>query len=190
MAPYAPQDPEFEARVRGSFANLTLMRTVGARLLRVAPGEVEIDLQFRDDLTQHHGFLARAVVTAIVDVACGYAAMTLMPPGASVLTIEYKVNFLSRAQGERLIARGRVVRPRRTVTVCAGDVVALIEGGRRPLRPCWQRWRRSLPRAESSHGPRPLPHRPMIARVACTSGGRHGRPAARACAGARDWVDA
>lgn len=128
MASYVPQDPEFEARVRGSFARQTLMRTVGARLLRVSPGEVEIDLRFREDLTQHHGFLAGAVVTAIVDVACGYAAMTLMPPGASVLTIEYKVNFLSPAQGERVIARGRVVRPGRMVTVCAGDVVALHTG--------------------------------------------------------------
>jgi len=128
MASYVPQDPEFEARVRGSFASQTLMRTVGARLLRVSPGEVEIGFRFRDDLTQHHGFLAGAVVTAIVDVACGYAAMTLMPPGASVLTIEYKVNFLSPAQGERVIARGRVVRPGRAVTVCAGDVVALHTG--------------------------------------------------------------
>jgi uncharacterized protein (TIGR00369 family) len=132
MGAYAPRDPEFEARVRRSFANLTLMRTVGARLLRVSPGEVEIDLPFRDDLTQQHGFLAGAVVTAIVDVACGYAAMTLMPPGASVLTIECKVNFLSPVQRERLLARGRVVRPGRMVTVCAGDVVALI-GGREKI---------------------------------------------------------
>src|SRR5438552_1472400 len=120
-----PQDPDFEARVSRSFGSLTLMQTVGARLLGVAPGEVEIDLPFREDLTQHHGFLAAAVVTAIVDVACGYAAMTLMPPGASVLTIEYKVNFLSPARGERMVARGRVVRPGRTVSVCSGDVVAI-----------------------------------------------------------------
>ena len=124
MAPFTPQEPTFEAGVRDSFASLALMKTVGARLLRVSPGEVEIDVPFRADLTQHHGFLAAAVQTAIVDVACGYAAMTLMPPGASVLTIEYKVNFLSPAEGERVLARGRVVRPGRTVTVCAGDVVA------------------------------------------------------------------
>jgi uncharacterized protein (TIGR00369 family) len=128
MAGFGPQDPEFESGVRASFAKLTLMRTIGARILRVAPGEVEIDLPVRDDLAQHHGFLAAAVLTAIVDVACGYAAMTLMPPGASVLTIEYKVNFLSPAQGERMLARGRVIRPGRTVTVCSGDVVALNEG--------------------------------------------------------------
>ena len=125
MPAFAVQDADFEASVRRSFDSLTLMRTVGARLQNVAPGEVEIDLPFRDDLTQHHGYVAAAVLTAIVDVACGYAAMTLMPPGASVLTIEYKVNFLSPAQGERMVARGRVVRPGRTVSVCSGDVVAI-----------------------------------------------------------------
>jgi uncharacterized protein (TIGR00369 family) len=128
MAHFEAQDPDFEAAVRRSFDSLTLMKTVGARLLTVAPGEIEVDVPFRDELTQHHGFLAAAVLTAIADVACGYAAMSLMPPGASVLTIEYKVNFLSPAQGERMLARGRVIRPGRTVTVCAGDVVAVIAG--------------------------------------------------------------
>ena len=79
MPAFAVQDADFEASVRRSFDSLTLMRTVGARLQNVAPGEVEIDLPFRDDLTQHHGYVAAAVLTAIVDVACGYAAMTLMP---------------------------------------------------------------------------------------------------------------
>ena len=90
-------------------------------------------MPFRDDLTQHHGFLAGAVVTAIADVACGYAAMTLMPPGASVLTVEYKVNFPSPARGRRMPARGRVVRPGRMVAVCSGDVVALGDGGEKPI---------------------------------------------------------
>jgi len=126
MARFKAQDPDFVAAVRESFDSLTLMRTVGARLLTVVPGEVEVDMPFRDDLTQHHGFLAAGVLTAIADVACGYAAMSLMPPGASVLTIEYKVNFLSPAEGERMLARGRVIRPGRTVTVCAGDVLAIV----------------------------------------------------------------
>lgn len=125
MPAFTPADPDFEAAVRASFDRLALMRTIGARLERVAPGEVEIVLPFRPDLTQHHGFLAAAVLTAIVDVACGYAAMTLMPAGASVLTVEYKANFLAPARGERVVARGRVIRPGRTVTVCAGDVVAV-----------------------------------------------------------------
>jgi uncharacterized protein (TIGR00369 family) len=131
MASFEVQDPDFEASVRESFGSLTLMRTIGARLLSVAPGEVQIDLPFRADLTQHHGFLAAAVLTSIVDVACGYAAMTLMAPGASVLTVEYKVNFLSPAQGDRMLARGRVIRPGRTVTVCAGDVLAVNAGEER-----------------------------------------------------------
>ena len=125
MPGFAVQDADFETSVRRSFDSLTLMRTVGARLQKVAPGEVEIGVPFRDDLTQHHGYFAGAVVAAIVDVACGYAAMTLMPSGASVLTIEYKVNFLSPAQGERMVARGRVLRPGRTVSVCSGNVVAI-----------------------------------------------------------------
>src|SRR5256885_2819850 len=128
MLSFAAQEPEYDNNVRRSIEGLTLMRTVGARLQHVAPGEVEIDLPFREALTQHHGYVAAAVLTAIVDVACGYAAMTLMPSGASVLTVEYKVNFLSPAQGERMLARGRVIRPGRTVTVCAGDVLAVIGG--------------------------------------------------------------
>lgn len=121
-------EPEVEVRVRESFARLALMGTIGAHLLRVAPGEVDIDLPFREDLTQHHGYLAAAVLTAIGDVACGYAAISLMPAGADGLTVEYKVNFLAPAQGERMVARARVVRAGRTVTACAADVFAVIGG--------------------------------------------------------------
>lgn len=128
MPAFDTLDPDFESAVRASFDRLTLMRTIGARLEGVAPGEVEIVLPFREDLTQHHGFMAAAMLTAAVDVACGYAAMTLMPPGSSVLTIEYKANFLAPAQGQRMVARGRVIRPGRTITVCAGDVVAVDRG--------------------------------------------------------------
>ena len=84
MAPFDVQDPEFETNVRRSFSHLTLMHTLGARLVSVTPAEVEIDLPFRDDLTQHHGFLAAAVLTAIVDVACGYAALSVMPADREV----------------------------------------------------------------------------------------------------------
>jgi len=132
MPTFDPEDPDFQSAVRESFDRLTLMRTIGAALGRVSPGQVEVMLPFRNDLTQHHGFMAAGVLTAVVDVACGYAAMTLMPPGSSVLTIEYKANFLAPAQGEKLLARGRVIRPGRTVTVCAGDVVA-VDGGREKL---------------------------------------------------------
>ncbi len=132
MQTFEPQDPNFEARVRASFARQKVMKTIGARLARVSPGEVEIELPFRDDLTQQHGFLHAGIVTTIVDSACGYAALSLMAANSAVLTIEYKVNFVSPATGKRIIARGRVTKPGRTVTVCAGDVFAL-DGGREKL---------------------------------------------------------
>lgn len=119
------EGPGFEERVRQSFARLALMATIGARLVRIAPGEVDIELAVRRDLTQQHGYVAAGIVTAIVDTACGYAAMSLMPADAEVLTVEYKVNFISPARGERLLARGRVVKAGRTLSVCAGEVDAL-----------------------------------------------------------------
>lgn len=128
MPGFEPQDPDFEARVRASFARQKVMQLIGANLTKVSPGEVEIELPFRADLTQQHGFLHGGIVTAIVDTACGYAAMTLMPGDATVLTVEYKVNFISPATGKLMIARGHVTKPGRTVTVCAGDVFALSDG--------------------------------------------------------------
>lgn len=133
MPAFNPQDPNFESAVRESFNRLTLMRTIGASLQQVSAGEVEIVLPSRDDLTQQHGFMAAAILTAIVDVACGYAAMSLMPAGSSVLTIEYKANFLAPARGERMVARGRVIRPGRAVTACAGDVIALEGAAEKPV---------------------------------------------------------
>ena len=124
MPVFESRDPNFEARVRASFARQTAMKTIGASLTRVAPGEVEIQLPFRDDLTQQHGFFHGGLVAAILDSACGYAALSLMPAEAAVLTVEYKINFVSPARGERLIALGRVTKPGRILTVCAGDVVA------------------------------------------------------------------
>jgi uncharacterized protein (TIGR00369 family) len=84
------------------------MASIGVRLTTVLPCAVEIEAPFRDDLTHQHGFLHAGVVTALVDSACGYSALTLTPPDAEVLTVEYKVNFLAPAQGERFVARGRV----------------------------------------------------------------------------------
>ncbi|MGB0386972.1 MAG: PaaI family thioesterase [Ardenticatenaceae bacterium] len=128
MSKFEPRNPNFETDVRASFAKQKVMTTIGASLTRVSPGEVEIELPFRDDLTQQHGFLHAGIVTTIVDNACGYAALSLMPADAEVLTIEYKVNFLSPAIGERMIARARVSKAGRTITVCAGDVFALDDG--------------------------------------------------------------
>ena len=122
--PFEPRDPNFETRVRESFARQRAMETVGARLVRVAPGEVEIELAFRDELTQQHGYLHAGVVAAIVDSACGYAALSLAEPGAEVLSIEFKLNLLAPSVGDSFAARARVLRPGRSVTVCAGDVYA------------------------------------------------------------------
>ena len=125
MTDFAPQDTDFEARVRESFARQRVMGTIGARLSRVAPGEVEIELPFREDLTQQHGYLHAGVVAAVVDSACGYAAMSLAPAGAEVLSIEFKLNLLSPARGESFVARAKVKRAGRNVTVCVGDLYAL-----------------------------------------------------------------
>ncbi len=121
---HQPRDPTWEERVRASFGRQTVMHTMGAELTRVAPGEVDITLPFRADLTQQHGFLHAGVITTVVDSACGYAALSLMQPDAAVLSVEYKVNLLAPASGERFVARATVVRSGRTLVVCRGDVFA------------------------------------------------------------------
>ncbi|MEM7129897.1 MAG: PaaI family thioesterase [Chloroflexota bacterium] len=119
---FEPKNPDFVSTVRESFARQGLLRHLGAELVSVLPGEVTIELPVSDDVSQQHGFVHAGAMTAIVDSACGYAALTLMPPGTDVLTIEYKVNFIAPAQGIKLIAIGLVMKPGRTVTVCRGDV--------------------------------------------------------------------
>jgi uncharacterized protein (TIGR00369 family) len=118
----------FEPRVRASFARQRVMGTIGAVLARVEAGAVEIALPYRADLTQQHGFVHAGIVATILDSACGYAAFSLMPADAAVLTVEYKVNLLRPARGDRLVARARVVRAGKTLTVCAGDAVAQAGG--------------------------------------------------------------
>ena len=122
---FQPRDAQFEERVRSSFALQRVMSTIGATLHSVAPGVVEIELPFSERLTQQDGYLHAGITTTIVDSACGYAALTLMPEGSSVLTVEYKVNLVAPARGERFIATGRVVRPGRTLTLCTGEVYAM-----------------------------------------------------------------
>ena len=111
----------FEPRVRASFARQRVMETIGATLTRVEAGSVEVELPYRADLTQQHGFVHAGVVATILDSACGYAAFTLMPADVAVLTVEYKINLLRPASGDRLVARARVIRantsPVQTVTV-------------------------------------------------------------------------
>jgi uncharacterized protein (TIGR00369 family) len=115
---------EMTARIRASFDRQRMMQTIGASLDSLAPGRAEISLPFRADLTQQHGYLHAGVVATIADSACGYAAYTLMPADGSVLTVEYKINLLAPARGDRFVARAVVIRPGRTLTVAQADVFA------------------------------------------------------------------
>jgi uncharacterized protein (TIGR00369 family) len=122
------RDGDFEQRIRMSFGQQGLNATIGARLGRVTAGYVEIELPFSVAVTQQHEFFHGSVMGAIGDSACGYAAMTLTAANTEVLTVEYKINFLSPARGELLVARGRVTKPGRTLTVCTADVFAISTG--------------------------------------------------------------
>ncbi len=128
MPDFVVRNPDFEQVVRHSFAQQGLMAHLGATLGRVEPGLVEIELPFRDELTQQQGYFHGAATTAVVDTACGYSALTLMPAGSEVLTVEFKMNLFAPARGDRLLARGRVVRSGRTITVCHGDAFAVADG--------------------------------------------------------------
>jgi uncharacterized protein (TIGR00369 family) len=130
-AGFEPRDPDFAARIARSFAKQGIMTTLGATLLRVAPGEVDIALPVTPAVSQQHGFAHAGAVSTIADSAAGYAALTLMPASAGVLTAEFKVNLLAPAAGERLVASGRVVRPGRLLTVAQAEVHAERGGSRK-----------------------------------------------------------
>jgi uncharacterized protein (TIGR00369 family) len=127
---FEPADPRYAERVRASFARQGAMRLVGAELLEVAPGYCAIALIPRPEVAQQHGYVHAGVVAAIVDSAGGYAGFTLFPTDASVLTVEYKLNLLAPATGDRLIAEGFVVKPGRTLVITRGEVHAELDGTR------------------------------------------------------------
>lgn len=128
---FEARDPDFDRRVRDSFARQAFMRLIGAEIVHLAPGEIDIALPFRDDLTQQHGFFHGGAIGTLADNAGGYASLTLLAATDSVLTVEYKLNIVAPGEGERLVARGRVVRPGRRVVVCRADVHALRAGRER-----------------------------------------------------------
>ena len=125
---FRPDDPAFADRVRGSFGRQGLMATLGAELAEVRPGYCEIRLPFREALSQQHGFFHAGATGAIADSAGGYAALSLMSAGDSVLSVEYKLNLLAPARGELLVARGQVVRAGRTLTISRADVAVRRDG--------------------------------------------------------------
>lgn len=128
MTNFEPADGEFETRVRDSFGRQSIMGLIGAEISEVVPGKVVIELPFRADLCQQHGFFHAGVTTTIADSAGGYAAFSLFPADASVLTTEFKINLVAPAAGERLRAVGQVVKPGRTLSVCDVEVFALVDG--------------------------------------------------------------
>jgi uncharacterized protein (TIGR00369 family) len=116
--------PDMQTRVTNSFRSQRFMTTLGAQLVSVAEGEVQIALPFSEQLSQQHGYLHAGVLTSVVDTACGYAALTKAPPDCEVVTAEFKINFLRPAIGERFIAVGRALSSGRFLSVCTGEVHA------------------------------------------------------------------
>ncbi|MCU7616247.1 PaaI family thioesterase [Chryseobacterium sp. PBS4-4] len=109
-------------RIKESFDKQGLMKTLNAKLVSVEKGEVKISSEFSEALTQQHGFFHAGVATSIVDNACGYAALTMMPEDMEVLSVEFKINFIKPAKTDKLIAIGKVLQSGRTLTICEGYV--------------------------------------------------------------------
>jgi len=129
MSGFTPRDPDWEARVRESFAAQAFMRHLGAQLAHVAPGAIDISLPLTPEVTQQHGFFHGGVTASIADSAAGYAGLSLFAPGSGILTAEFKLNLLNPARHETLVARGRVVKPGRTLTIAKADVFG-VGGGK------------------------------------------------------------
>jgi uncharacterized protein (TIGR00369 family) len=128
MTAFRPPNPDFAARVRDSFARQPMMAHIGAALVAVEPGYCEIHLPYSRALTQQHGYIHGGALATIIDSAAGYAAFSLMPADASILTVEYKLNILRPGEGERMIARGRVIKSGRSLSVVNADAFA-VKGG-------------------------------------------------------------
>jgi uncharacterized protein (TIGR00369 family) len=132
MTKFDPKDPNFEARVRTSFARQTAMATLGIEITSVMPGEVELKMPYAAAYTQQHGFIHAGIITTALDSACGCAAFSLMPDDAAVLTIEFKTNLIAPARGDHFLFRAQVVKPGRTITVCEAQAFA-VEGDKEKL---------------------------------------------------------
>lgn len=124
---------EVETRVRASFERQRAMETIGARLTHVGPGTVDIEMDYRPELTQQHGFLHAGIISTALDSACGYAGYSLMPEDAGVLSIEFKINLLAPGKGTRFLFKGAVTKPGRTIMVADGQAFAFDAEGKSRL---------------------------------------------------------
>ena len=131
MSTLIPKDPAFRARIQASFDKQGLMNTLGASILHITPGAVDIALLASPSVSQQHGFVHAGAVAAIADTAAGYAALSLMPPGAGVLTTEFKINLVAPAAGERVVARGRIIKAGRTLSLAQTEVFSETAGEER-----------------------------------------------------------
>ena len=129
---YSPPDPGWDQRIRANFARQGAMTHIGAEILELAPGSCTIVAPFRDELAQQHGYFHAGITSAVSDSAGGFAALTLFPASAEVLTVEFKINLIAPAQGELLVAEANVVRSGRTLTICTVDVCVERDGARIP----------------------------------------------------------
>ena len=126
-----PQDPDFDRRVRASFARQQVMATLGIEISRLSPGAIELTMPYAAAYTQQHGFVHAGIIATALDSACGYAAFSLMPANAGLLTVEFKISLLAPAQGQRFIFRAQVVKPGKTLTFCEASASAE-DGGAEP----------------------------------------------------------
>ncbi|MEL6278471.1 MAG: PaaI family thioesterase [Pseudomonadota bacterium] len=133
MASLAPANPDFERSVRDTFQAQRFLGLLGAQLETVEPGYVEIQLPKRPELTQHHDFFHGGATATLIDVAGGFAALSLMPADRQVLTVEFKTNLLAPGAGDALVVRGEAVRAGKTLTICQMDVYALGSDGAETL---------------------------------------------------------
>jgi uncharacterized protein (TIGR00369 family) len=130
---FPPKDPNFNERVRASFARQRVMQTLGIEIARLDPGEIELTMPYGLAYTQQHGFMHAGIISTALDTACGYAAFSLMPADAAVLTVEFKTNLIAPAKGERFTFRACVLKPGRTLTVCDARAFALDKGAEERL---------------------------------------------------------
>ncbi|TQV88167.1 PaaI family thioesterase [Aliikangiella coralliicola] len=130
---FQPANKAFRQQVIESFSRQQVMKTINVKLLSVTPGKVELEFPYQTELTQQHGFIHAGIVSTVVDSACGYAAFSLMPENAAVLTIEFKVNLLAPARGEHFVAVGQVKKQGRNITVTEGELFACTDNERKSV---------------------------------------------------------